>query len=206
MARALWVTSSQHFLHSPSSMSRAVLTVPGALKQVPQGARHILLSLPFLSPHESHLPHVLWTSVSITVPRPHSLHWTPAAAFRMNLEGTRGLMGSPNSVGSSLCVLSPLHTHVHAQGLKHILARISPWLHASLWSSLRPTIGFSSVATPPSRLWAMVVQKEGLQLLPGGQATLHAAQFLISHNGAANLHCQLVWIWDPLHTLFWVYL
>lgn len=110
------------------------------------------------------MPHVLWTSASITVPRPHSLHWTPAAAFPMNLEGTRGLMGSPNSMAVlSVSFLPP--THVHAQGLKHTLARISPWLHASLWSSLRPTIGFSSVPTPPSCLWAMVVQKEGLQLL-----------------------------------------
>lgn len=36
---------------------------------------------------------------------------------------------------------------------------------------------------------------------PGGQAAARAA-----HIGAANLHCQLVWIWNPLHTLFWVYL
>lgn len=39
-----------------------------------------------------------------------------------------------------------------------------------------------------------------------GHATVRAAQFLMSHTVAASLHCQLVWIWNHLDTLFRIYL
>lgn len=41
---------------------------------------------------------------------------------------------------------------------------------------------------------------------PGGHAAGPAARFLMSHTAAARLHCEPVWIWNHLDTLFRVYL